>query len=259
MIIEPPSFGSYLRHLRSGAPPAAFAPDPTYRAPRPAMNRAELATAARASVGYIQKLEQGHADNPSTAVVDRLADALGSISVERQHLHDLAGVQRGDQPEPMRRQEVTSVQREAADGLHPSLAAYVDEGWNVLYSNVEYRRVFRRITEVGNVLTWFFFVPESKAVMVEWEHEARLTVAWLRALMARRPGNPVFDEVLEMLSRSAEFVRMWELQEVILGRHKPHFLVHDLDLGRRVELLAQVYPIPDPSQEMQLYLGIPAR
>ncbi|WP_019852974.1 helix-turn-helix transcriptional regulator [Actinopolyspora mortivallis] len=259
MLIEPPSFGSYLRHLRSGAPPAAFAPDPAYRTPRPAMNRAELATAARTSVGYVQKLEQGHADNPSPAVVDRLADALGSTSVERQHLHDLASPQRNEHGEQVSRQEVTPVQREAADGLHPSLAAYVDEAWNVLYSNAEYRRMFRRITEVGNVLTWFFYVPESKAVMVEWEHEARLTVAWLRALMARRPGNPLFAEILETLSRSAEFVRMWESQEVILGRHKPHFLVHDLDRGREVELLAQVYPTPDPSQHMQLYLGIPAR
>ncbi|MQY05458.1 helix-turn-helix transcriptional regulator [Actinomadura macrotermitis] len=245
-----PSFGDYLRHLRSNSPASAL------KGGR--LSRTEVAAGAFLSVGYVIKLEQGSAGNPSPEVVERLAEVLGVKAVERQHLHDLALYRpvRRDGAEYTVVSPITPVMEEAVDNLHPQLCGYVDELWNVLYCNSEYARVFRHITEAGNVLRWFFTVPESRSVMIEWESEARLTVAWFRALMVRRPDDPRFGELLDDLARSPDFARMWLDREIFMGRHSPYMLMRDLDRDQDVRLLAQVYAWPDPTQAVQMFLGI---
>jgi transcriptional regulator with XRE-family HTH domain len=227
--------------------------------PRPRLGRTELAAEADTSAGYLAKLEQGHADNPSPELVDRLAKALGASEVERQHLHDLMVYSHVPEPPPMenrRPQVITAVQREIVDNLHPHLSGYVDEAWNVLYAGAEYSRIYRRLDTLGNVLVWFFAERQARRIMVEWETEARLTVAWLRGHMARRPGDPSFAAVLRELARYPDFVEMWNQREILLGRHTPYMRVRDLDRGEEITLLAQVYPTPDPNQPIQMYLGV---
>jgi len=223
------------------------------------MSRDQLAAESGVSTGYVIKLEQGRSERPSATIVERLADALHTSPVERQHLHDLAAATTVAEPDSsegeVRSPEITPVMLETVDRLVPQLAGYVDQAWNVLYANAEYARIYRHITEVQNVLVWFFAVPESRAIMVEWETEARLTVAWLRGLMARRPADPMFAAVLRRLAGFADFRRMWEQREILMGRHTPYMLIRDLDCGEQISLLAQVYPWPDPTQALQLYLG----
>jgi transcriptional regulator with XRE-family HTH domain len=251
-ILTPPSFGDYLRHLRSVAP--------TGSENESGLNRTQLAARSDLSAGYIIKLEQGKVDRPSPEVIDRLATNLGITAVERQHLHDLA-LQPQLPPERIMLGEdakalITPVMTLAADNMHPHLCGYVDEMWNVLYCNAEYSRIYRGISEIGNVLKWFFFVPESRLIMAEWDVEARLTVAWFRALMVRRSKAPVFVDLLQELAQSPEFSEMWLRREVSMSRHSPFMTVHDLDNGMKVTLLAQVYPLPDPTNAVQMYLGI---
>jgi transcriptional regulator with XRE-family HTH domain len=242
-----PSFSSYLRHLRiSGS-----------GGPRPG---AELANEAGISAGYLTKLEQGTATNPSPQLVDQLATALKADDVARQHLHDLVEFGQavpGSVPDTGRDQ-VTEAMRANADSLVPHLAAFVDDAWNIIYANAEYSRIYRHIAdpEVGNVLTWLFTVPEAKAIMVDWAEEARLTVAWLRTLMVRHPGSGMFNVLLRRLATSNEFVRMWDAQQTVNSRTAPRLRIHDLDRGEDVTLLAQVYAWPDPSSALQLYLGV---
>ncbi|ATY17301.1 transcriptional regulator (plasmid) [Amycolatopsis sp. AA4] len=253
--LEPPSFGGYLRHLRTTD--AAGFPAGAPARPRPRMSRDDLAAAAGVSTGYVIKLEQ-RLGNPSADIVDRLADALHCSPVERQHLHDLATAQlpgAATARAGYRPPEITDVMKQMVDNLVPQLAGYVDDAWNVLYANSEYARIFRGITRVGNVLAWFFGVPESRAIMVEWETEARLTVAWLRGLMARRPAEPMFEQVLEALAGYPDFRAMWERQELLMGRHTQHMRVRDLDRGTEFVLLAQVHKAPDPTVPVQMYLG----
>lgn len=247
--VRHPQLGGYLRHLRTREPQDGHR----------RLSRHELATWAGVSYGYITRLEQGGADNPSDEVLDRIADALQAHPLERQHLHDLVAYARPPEepfPDHERRHHVTPVMKQAVDNLAPHLCGYVDDAWNVIYANSEYARIYRHITDVGNVLEWFFAVPEAQAIMLEWEPEARLTVAWLRALMVQNPGNPMFDKLLTDLSRHSDFRRMWELQEIIMGRATPYMLVRDLDSGADLTLIAQVYQWPDPTQHLQLYLGI---
>lgn len=242
--VTPPSFGSYLRRSRDQAH----------------LSRSDLTARADISASYLAKLEQDAATHPSTALIDQLATALALNDVARQHLHDLATFDQApadyvDDRVPA--EEITDTMRQQVDALVPHLAGWVDVAWNVLHPNAEYRRIFRHIAEpdVGNVLVWFFHVAESQAIMWEWEQEASLTVGWLRGLMVRHPGSQRFARLLARLSSSREFRRMWEKQEVVMGRHSPYMLLHDLDRGQDIQLLAQVYPTPNPNQRTQLFLG----
>jgi transcriptional regulator with XRE-family HTH domain len=252
MMVEPPSFGAYLRHLRTYGREAQRVGQ---------LSRAELATRARAAFSYVTKLEQGAAQNPSTEVVDHLADVLGVDDVERQHLHDLVVYDREASLPPLDGNdtvEVTDQMRTYINNLVPHLAGVVDDAWNVLYSNAEYARIYRHLADpaVGNVLVWFFQVPEARAIMIDWETEARLTVAWLRALMVRRPRSRSFRPLLDRLSASSDFCRMWTAQEVLMGRPSPYMFVHDLDRNEDLRLLAEVYAWPDPTKALQMYLGV---
>lgn len=254
-VITPPSFGDYLRHLRTVGSVATFptAPEPSRR---PKLRRTKVAADAGTSEGYLTKLEQGVADNPSSDLVDRLALALGATDLEHQHLRDLAAPPPAPAHDPDQRTTITPEHREFVDNVHPHLSGYVDEAWNVLYANAEYTRIFRRIEDHGNVLVWFFAERQSRRVMVEWETEARLTVAWLRSHMARRRGNPLFTSILQELARYSDFVQMWERREILMGRHTPYMKVRDLDRGEELTLRAQVFPTPDPQEALQVYLGV---
>lgn len=252
MFVEPPSLAGYLRHLRKNGHEARR---------RGRLSRTELAAEAGIGVGYVTKLEQGVALNPSHEAIEGLAEALGADSLERQHLHDLAayhqalGTTTRNTDEDY---EITEMMRTYVDHLAPNLAGFVDDAWNVLYANSEYSRIYRNIDNpaIGNVLTWFFREPRSREIMVDWETEARLTVAWLRALLVRRPRSRLFEPLLRQLSDSPDFVRMWEMQEIFMGRHTHYMYVHDLDWGKAVMLVAQVYDWPNPTKAIQLYLGV---
>lgn len=252
VTVEPPSFAAYLRHLRKHGREAQR---------NGTVSRAELATRAQTAFSYVTKLEQGSAVHPSPEVIDNLADVLGVDDVERRHLHDLIVYDRESSllpTETVGPVDVTDQMRIYVDNLVPHLAGIVDDAWNVLYSNSEYARIYRHLADpaVGNVLMWFFQVPEARAIMIDWETEARLTVAWLRALMVRRPRSTLFPPLLNQLSTSPDFQRMWASQEVLMGRPSPYMFVHDLDRNDDLRLLAEVYAWPDPTKALQIYLGV---
>ncbi len=249
-IIERPSLGDYLRHLRHASPAA--------RTGR--LSRERVAASAQISISYLIQLEQGKADNPSPEHLGRLAETFELSPVQVQHLHDLHDLARYSQVKPGGDRGVppviTDVMREYIDNLTPHLCGYVNDCWDVLYANSEYSRIYRHIVDAGNVLKWFFRVPESREIMVEWDPEARLTVAWFRALMVRSHNSPEFGELLDDLAENAEFREIWNARELVMGRHSPYMKVRDLDSGEVVSLLAQVYAWPDPTQRVQMYLGI---
>ncbi|RCG32679.1 XRE family transcriptional regulator [Sphaerisporangium album] len=256
--VHPPSFGEYVRHLRSSTTAPGFSPGPP--AARKPLSREKLAVATGISQSYLTKLEQERNIRPSPEVVDQLATALEVNGVVRKHMHDLVAYAQAKPSHsppspPPPRPEVTPEERKHIDALYPNLAGWVDDAWWVLHGNGEYNRLYRRLDEVGNVLIWFFAIPESRKIMIEWEVEARLTVAWLRTHMVQRAEDPSFLNLLEELSEYPDFVTMWRRQEILMGRHTPYMRVRDLDTGRELTLLANVYRHPDPTCGIQLYIG----
>ena|SRR5579884_1661491 len=84
--------GDYIRAKRDSIQPESLGlPD---RGPRrtPGLRRTDLALRAGISVEYLTRIEQGRDRNPSPAVVNALADALGLDATEREHLRYLTKI-----------------------------------------------------------------------------------------------------------------------------------------------------------------------
>lgn len=235
--IEVPTLAAFVQHRRQSR----------------GQSQAELARGIRYSATYVAQIEQGKQENPSPVVLEGLVEALNLEQEEATYLYSLAGRVRNEMP-LVSQLPVSESERAYADTLAPHLAAFVDYRWNVVYANAEYQDIFRNIDQAKNVLEWFFFYDESRAVMVEWESEARLTVAWLRVLMAKEPE--VSDtSLLERLTEAPRFREIWNEYDIVAGRRRMPMKVRDIDTDRIFVLRAQVWPSPT-RRDLQFYLGM---
>jgi len=103
------ALGAFLRSRRERIP----VPADGQRRRTPGMRREEVATHARVSLAYYTRLEQGRGHQPSASVLDAIAQALGLVSAERNHLHALASDHNTDLVA-------------ARETLHPATATVLD-------------------------------------------------------------------------------------------------------------------------------------
>src|SRR5258708_415904 len=100
--------GDFIRVRRDSIQPEALGLPDTGRRRAPGLRRTDLAARAGMSVEYLTRIEQGRDRNPSVAVVNALADALGLDPAERNHLRYLTKITGGvcsahTRPQPPRR------------------------------------------------------------------------------------------------------------------------------------------------------------
>src|SRR3954454_21401589 len=84
--------GGFIRAKRDSTQPADLGLPDRGRRRSPGLRRQDLATWAGISVEYLTRIEQGRDRNPSTAVINALADALRLDRSERNHLRFLAKI-----------------------------------------------------------------------------------------------------------------------------------------------------------------------
>ena len=144
------------------------------------------------------------------------------------------------------------------EGVKPHAAAWVDSMGRVLACNEVFSTAFRGLDQADSILHWFLRDPRSRVVMLDWENELRLAVAWFRALMGQT-GNPVWAQtVLAELSHDEDFARFWSLGEVAYGRyeHNPYMHMYDRNTGEVFSMLVQLTAAGVHQGPMQFYLGM---
>jgi hypothetical protein len=95
--------------------------------------------------------------------------------------------------------------------------------------------------------------PTRRTLMVNWEKNARILVAKLRADYARHIGDPAFDDLVRTLNeQSPEFRRLWSRHEVAQPGEGRKCLDHP-SVGRMVFDHAVFRGIEDPEQRLILY------
>ncbi|CAM5642578.1 helix-turn-helix domain-containing protein [Streptomyces fumanus] len=90
--------GDFVRARRDSTRPEVLGLPEYSRRRAPGLRRSDLAARAGISVEYLTRIEQGRDRNPSAAVVNALADALGLDAAERDHLRYLAKITGGACP-----------------------------------------------------------------------------------------------------------------------------------------------------------------
>jgi transcriptional regulator with XRE-family HTH domain len=178
----------------------------------PGLRRSELAQLAGVSVDYYVRLEQGRAGHPSEGVLDAIARALSLDDAERAHVYDLA------RPPQRRRRETRpervrpEVQRlvELLNGVPAMVMGRRMDvlAWNALAAalTVDWGAL---PAEHRNAARHFFLDEGARHLYVDWEENARDTVANLRLAAGRHPDDPELASLIGELSMKSEVFRRW--------------------------------------------------
>jgi transcriptional regulator with XRE-family HTH domain len=216
--METNTLGEYLKDRRTKLDPGAFGFSMTRRR-TPGLRREEVAQRANVSATWYTWLEQGRGGTPSVEVLDRLAYALTLTEVEREHLFLLAQ-QRPPQVQYREAERITPQLQRVLDSLEYSPALVRTAAWDVIAWN---RAATLLMGDYGavppherNVLRIMFTDPNAKTRMIEWEKEARNTVAGFRADTVRAGASERITALVDELSRASDdFVRLWRSHDVL--------------------------------------------
>ena len=238
--------GSFLRSRRAALLPERAGVASYDRRRVPGLRREELAQLAGVSVAYYTRLEQGQSTNASEGVLDALARALQLDPDARTHLHNLARP-----PGPARRANGDEVTPGVARLLAamPSVPACVSGprleilAWNRLGHALLAGHLDTAApsdpADRPNMARLVFCDPHTRELFVDHDVKARETVAYLRLVAGRRPGDHQLEALIGELSvASHEFSTLWAaapVKEKSRGtRRFAHPLVGRLDLDFQV-------------------------
>lgn len=219
------------------------------------LRREEVALLASISPTYLTILEQGRGGNPSSQVIDALADALHLTPSERQHVHVLAhGV---DRPHGSTPEILSQGLSELVEHLDPHPAYVTGRRWDILVSNLAARALWTDWpslpAEERNMVWWTFTDPDARNIFVDWDTEAAALLARFRAATARHLHDPSFDELLERLRTASAEVRSWwprhEVAPISSGRKR---LRHP-ELGELELELTVLHPADDLDQKLVVF------
>ena len=213
--------GDFLRTRRAAVDPVDVGLPVGVRRRAPGLRREEVALLAGVSVTWYTWLEQGRPINPSRSVLDALARALLLDDAEHAHLLVLADEGGGpaatlvaddDAPPP-------DALVRAVESLEPSPAYLLGPRWEYLAWNAAQGRLYPSAVDLDpddrNLLVIVFTDPAARALIVDWEVEARHLLTEFRAATAGRHDDPGLADLVDRLrAASSAFDRWWTDHDV---------------------------------------------
>lgn len=188
----------------------------------PGLRREEVAQLAGVSVDYYARLEKGHLETASEAVLDAIARALQLDQAERAHLYALARAARGERAD--------HADTGADVNVRPSLGwmldamsltpAYIRNGrLDVLASNpmgrALYQPMFESTADKANLAAFCFLDDCAQKFFPDWTEVAEETVALLRAELGRHPSDEALNKLVSrLLEDSDAFRTLWASHDV---------------------------------------------
>ena len=248
---------NFLKSRRARIAPGTLGLPNGRRRRTPGLRREEVADLAGVGLTWYTWLEQGRDIRVSAEVLTAIARALQLEPAERTHLFRLAG-HASPAPEP------------GSATISPRLRRVLD-AWDPFPAHVAGRRrdllAWNRASEIINVwsqlsedrrnLLWFMFmVPSTRQLLIDWEKEAPLSVAALRAEAGRDLSEPDYQELITgLVDGSPDFAAMWARQDV-RGRQEGMKRFQHPELGRLDLEFTSFQVAEQPS--LRLYLYTPA-
>ncbi|MET9907104.1 helix-turn-helix transcriptional regulator [Streptomyces sp. NPDC006476] len=172
--------GDFIRARRDSTQPESLGLPERGRRRSPGLRRQDLGARAGISVEYLTRIEQGRDRNPSVAVVNALADALGLDPAERRHLRYLAKITGGEcvarpRPAPPSRQVRPSLLR-TLRLLEPGIALVTNKLGDVLARTAAFETVTSGSglldTDTPNLTRYVFTDPRARTFFADWDEVA---------------------------------------------------------------------------------------
>ncbi|MCB1006377.1 MAG: helix-turn-helix domain-containing protein [Acidimicrobiales bacterium] len=233
----------FLKARRAAVTPAEAGLAAGGRRRTPGLRREEVALLAGVSVSWYTWLEQGRPINASAEVLDAVARVLRLDPVERDHLFELAGHTTHGVRSTAADVTVPEDLDALLDALEPAPAYVLGPRWEYLAWNRAQARLYPAIDSLPDEernLVWSVFArPEGRALIVDWEDEARRVLSQFRADITPHRDDP---ETLALVARlrgaSPEFDRWWPRHDVAgLTSRRRRFRLPD---GRELTFAYQV-------------------
>lgn len=172
--------GDFIRAKRDATRPEDLGLVGHGRRRAPGLRRSELAARAQVSVEYLSRIEQGRDRNPTSAVINALADALSLGARERRHVAYLAKITAGacashTEPERPSRQVPDSV-RQTLDLLEPGIAMLTNRLGDILDYTTGFKDLMgpTGLLEPAepNLTRYVFTDDRAHRVFPDWSHVA---------------------------------------------------------------------------------------
>ncbi|KJS56624.1 XRE family transcriptional regulator [Streptomyces rubellomurinus subsp. indigoferus] len=172
--------GDFVRAKRDSIQPEALGLPDHGRRRSPGLRRSDLAARAGISIEYLTRIEQGRDRNPSTPIVNALADALSLAPAERTHLRYLAKITGGEcagrtRPAPPRR-DVRPTVLATLRLLEPGIAAVTNRLGDVLARTSGYELTLGAAglldTDAPNLTRYVFTDPAARTLFPDWDDVA---------------------------------------------------------------------------------------
>lgn len=252
----------FLKARRAALDPAELGlPNGVTRRRVNGLRREEVAQLAGISVDYYTRIEQGRAPAISDAVLDAIARALRLTEHEHIYLRNITAPRHrnaGGACTAADRPVVRPQVRELLDAMVSVPAMVHGPGTDILAWNrlaaLVYATDFDAMPEQDlNGALMIFLSPRIRELYPDWEHAAEETVSALRADIGRFPEHGrAYRVMCELRERSAEFRRMWEVQDVRDRDNGVKRIAHP-QLGELV-LTFEAFDLPtDPGQRLCTY------
>ena len=220
------ALGAFLRAMRARIHPASVGISSVGQRRVPGLRREEVAQLAQVGFVWYTWLEQGRDVNVSSEVLERLYAALRLSQAEREHLFALAH----NRPPPNMALEDHKVAQSSSALLSRMMdAAYISTTrWDVLAWNSAAEGLFRDLALAQktqpNMIRFLFTSPRLRALHVDWETQARVSLEKFRMDFWRYQNRASFNDlVAELQAVSDEFRQWWDSP-----------LIHPLEAGVKV-------------------------
>jgi len=184
-------------------------PDEPGRRRAPGLRRDEVAQRADVSVGYLTRLEQGHAAHPSPLVCGALARALELTPEETEQLYRLAG--HAAPSEQRFSRELTPAVRRMLERFDDLPCMVYDPAWEVVAKNRSGEWLVG--PTYGNIARRHFLGPGTYIQHTPEQQEAMSAsiVSDLHAGLARFPADERLHAIVdELRERSPLFAQLWD-------------------------------------------------
>ncbi|MFI9008142.1 helix-turn-helix domain-containing protein [Actinosynnema sp. NPDC053489] len=258
--------GDFLRSRRGGLRPEELGLA-SYGSRRvPGLRREELAQLAGVSVTYYTRLEQGQSQNVSDNVLDAIARALRLTDDEIDHLRDLAKPTRRKRANPARAEAVRPSTAQLIGAMEGVAVVAMDRRSDVLAWNALGHQLLAphfaadspgSAAQRPNLTRMLFLDQATRDLYVNWEDEARRSVASLRLVAGRHPDDRHLAELIgELCMKSRFFATLWSRHPVLNCTFGVKYFAHP-QVGR-LELRFEVVQMPDNSaHRMLMYAAEP--
>jgi transcriptional regulator with XRE-family HTH domain len=234
--------GAFLTARRKLTPPEQVGLQVDGRRYASGLRREEVAQLADISYDYYIRIEQGRIPRPSPQVLDALALALDLDAEATEYLHRLANP--------------SICPRTVTDQVEPTVSrliqkldwpAYVvNRRMDVLAENRLAAALHHGLEYNDNFLRMIFLNPAAQEVLPEWEQEAAVYAAHLRAAVGVRLSF-ASELIDELSSKSKRFHQLWTRHDVRLRKPAP-LRLHYRNVGKMTLQRQQLLTIDTPGQ-----------